>query len=204
MDFWNDIVTDKSWEALLRIKKQFNFVLIGGWACYLYTKTMKSKDIDIIVDFDTLKIIENKYRLKKNQSLKRYEIVVNGISVDIYVPFFSNLAIPPEDIIKSAASVEGFSIPSPEMLVILKQEAERDRHGSGKGEKDRVDILNLLLKSQFNKDKYLSLLEKYNKNLLKHILDTIANSNKEFAYLGIDNPRKIKLLKKELLEGFSK
>jgi len=28
--------------------------LIGGWAIYLHTKALKSKDIGIIVDFQTL------------------------------------------------------------------------------------------------------------------------------------------------------
>jgi len=55
--FYQKIITEKSWEALTVFKKQFDFILIGGWAVYLYTHALKSKDIDIIAlimlpDFD--------------------------------------------------------------------------------------------------------------------------------------------------------
>ena len=51
MEFWNDPIIDKSHRLLMDMKKSFDFVLIGGWATYLYTGAIKSKDIDIIVDF---------------------------------------------------------------------------------------------------------------------------------------------------------
>ena len=51
MQYWNNLITEKSWNILqeLKIRKDFNFILIGGWAVYLFAKTHKSKDIDIIV-----------------------------------------------------------------------------------------------------------------------------------------------------------
>ena len=42
MDFWNDIATDNSWKVLIRLRKELDFVLIGGWACYLLTRSIKS------------------------------------------------------------------------------------------------------------------------------------------------------------------
>ena len=54
MEFWNEIITDKSFKVLQELKKRFKFVLIGGWAIFILTKSIKSKDIDIIVDFETL------------------------------------------------------------------------------------------------------------------------------------------------------
>ena len=50
MQYYHDIITEKSFEFLQELKKKFNFVLIGGWAVFLYARTLKSKDIDIIVD----------------------------------------------------------------------------------------------------------------------------------------------------------
>ena len=47
MAYYHDIVTQKSWEELKKLNKKVKFVLIGGWATYLYTKELKSKDIDI-------------------------------------------------------------------------------------------------------------------------------------------------------------
>jgi len=50
MEFWNNTLTEKSWKILQQLKKEnFDFVLIGGWAAYLWTKLHKSKDIDIVI-----------------------------------------------------------------------------------------------------------------------------------------------------------
>jgi len=54
MQFYHNLITEKSFEHLKGFKKKYNFVLIGGWAVYLYSKSLKSKDIDIIVDYDEL------------------------------------------------------------------------------------------------------------------------------------------------------
>ena len=54
MEFWNDIVTDISWKTLIELTKKYNVLVIGGWAVYLHTGSIKSKDIDILVDFETL------------------------------------------------------------------------------------------------------------------------------------------------------
>src|SRR3989304_5263640 len=45
MAYYHELVTQKSWEELQKLKKLVDFVLIGGWATYLYTKGLKSKDI---------------------------------------------------------------------------------------------------------------------------------------------------------------
>mgnify|MGYP000707541889 CR=1 FL=1 len=138
MEFWNDIAIEKSWKVLIGLKKEIGFILIGGWACYLLTRTIKSKDIDIIVGFEELEILRRKYSLKKTSFLKKYEALIEGISIDIYVPFYSDLAVPPEEIQKSSILIEGFRIPEPEILLILKQQAELARKDSVKGQKDRV------------------------------------------------------------------
>jgi len=31
MEFWQDWVIEKSWDVLTKIKKEFDFVLVGGW-----------------------------------------------------------------------------------------------------------------------------------------------------------------------------
>ena len=85
MEFWNDVATDKSWDVLINLKKETDFILIGGWACYLLTGSIKSKDIDIIIDFGALEGLRHKHRIKKTHFLKKYETLIQGISVDIYV-----------------------------------------------------------------------------------------------------------------------
>ena len=201
MEFWNDISTDKSWNVLIDLAKKYDFIVIGGWAAYLHTKTLKSKDIDIVVNFDTLEKIGMEHQLKKNSNLKKYEIVISEISVDIYVPFFSNLIIPVSSLEEYYISMEGIKVVAPEVLLILKQQAESERKDSVKGQKDRIDIVSLLINSNIDLKKYSEFVKKYNlKNYPIKLREIIRNARAEFHYLGVDNLRKVKLLKRDLLD----
>jgi hypothetical protein len=205
MEFWNDIVTDKSWKVLINLKKKLDFILIGGWACYLLTKSIKSKDIDIITDFEILNRIKREFMLKKTPFLKKYETRIEGISVDIYVPFYSRLAIPIEEIQKNCTSLEGFKIPRPETLLILKQCAELERKDSIRGQKDRVDILNLLINGNPDMKEYQKIIKKFRlSDYPKRLKKIIHSARKEFEYLGIRDLRKIKLIKKNLEASLTK
>ncbi|MBU2565101.1 MAG: hypothetical protein KJ655_02455, partial [Candidatus Thermoplasmatota archaeon] len=179
MRFWNDAIVDKSWDVLQTLKKRYDFILIGGWAIYLYTNAMKSKDIDIIVDYDLLEKIGLENTLKKNERLKKYEIKFQEISVDIYLPYFSKIVIPPEDILKKIAIVQGFKTPKIEELLILKQQAEIERKNSIKGLKDRVDIMCLLFSGNIGFKRYNDLLEKYSLTTFKNRLKEIISSAKD-------------------------
>ena len=197
MDYWHDILTERSWEILQGIKKDFRFILIGGWAVYLWAKTHKSKDIDIIVDFDTLSELKKKYDLRKNANLRKYEIRKEEIDIDVYVPHYSRLIIPIEEI--EAEDIEGFSVAKPEYLLILKQGAEIERRESGKGEKDRIDILSLLFNYSINFQVYYNILEKHRIEFLSKRLKEILRQFNNYNYLRM-TPRQLKLAKKEALE----
>ena len=198
MRFWNDAIIEKSWDVLQTLKKRYDFILIGGWAVYLYTNAMKSKDIDIIVDYATLEKIGLENVLKKNERLKKYEIKFQEISVDIYLPYFSKIVIPPEDLMEKLVVVQGFKIPAAEVLLILKQQAEIERKNSIKGLKDRVDIMCLLLSGNINFKRYNDLLDKYHLTAFKNRLKKIVLSAKdEFYYLHIKNQREIKKFKEK-------
>jgi hypothetical protein len=112
------------------------------------------------------------------------------------------LVIPAEEIIKATVSVEGFKVPKPEILLILKQQAEMSREDKVKGQKDRVDILSLLMKG-VDLDGYRKLLKKFAiENYFKHLKKLIAAADKEFEYLGITNPREKKKIKQKILSNF--
>jgi len=200
MEFWNDIAIDKSWKVLIDLTKKFDVIVIGGWAAYLLTKSLKSKDVDIVVDFETLEELNMIFGLKKNIHLKKYETIIDEISVDIYVPFFSKLAIPVEKLKDYSTTIEGIKTIKPEALLILKQQAELERKDSVKGQKDRVDILNVLINSRVDFKVYFILIKEYGlENYPQRLKNIIQTVKKEFDYLGIQNPRKIKLIKKELV-----
>ncbi len=46
MEYWHNLMTEKSWKILQGLKGKFSFVLIGGWATYLWTRSLKSKVIN--------------------------------------------------------------------------------------------------------------------------------------------------------------
>ncbi len=200
MEFWNSILTEKSWNILLELSKEpFDFILIGGWAAYLWTNLHKSKDVDIVLeDLKALDYLKKKYDLKKNENLKKYEIQFEEIDVDIYVPFYSKLAIPAEEIKKYSVRIKGLKVVKPEALLILKQGAELERKESVKGSKDQIDIMTLLIYSEVNFKEYKALLKKYELEHFLPRLKTIVKTFKDIQYLNL-NPRQFKLKKEQIL-----
>ena len=198
MEFWNRIILEKSWEVLQKISKEFDFILIGGWAVCLWTNSQKSNSIDIIIEYETLNYLKSNYYLKKNDHLKKYEIVVDEVDIDVYLPYFSNLGIPVEEIIMHKVKVKGFTTLPPELLLILKQKAEIDRRDSIKGLKDSVDILNLLMSLDIDWEKYNEYVEKYNLREYRRELFHIINTFDMLEYVGM-NPREYKVWKKDIL-----
>ena len=150
MQYYRDQVTQKSWDLLQALARRYRFTLIGGWAVWLYTHQLKSKDIDIIVEFDELEKLRTDYNLFKNDRLKKYEIAQEEVQVDIYVPHYSRLGIPTEDVLSRTHHIEGFHLPTVEDLLVLKHVAHVGRIGTAKGRKDLVDIISLVQLPQLN------------------------------------------------------
>ena len=201
MEFWNNTLTEKSWKILLELKeKNFDFIVIGGWAAYLWTNLHKSKDIDIVIrDFKDLNFLKKNYELIKNDNLKKYEIKIEEIDIDIYAAFFSELTIPADEIKKYTSKIKNFEVVKPEALLILKQGAELDREKSVKGEKDRIDIMTLVLNADVNFKEYFNLLKKYKIEHFYKRLKKIILSFKEIKYLNM-NPREFKLKKEKVMK----
>src|SRR3989338_5432634 len=162
MEYYHDLVTQKSWIELQNLKQMFNFVLIGGWAVYLYTKTLKSKDIDIIIDFDKLSILEKHYSLFKNDRLKKYEAVLDEVQIDIYLPHYSQIGIPAEVLIKQVYETEGFTVLDINYLVSLKIYTLSKRGRTPKGRKDFIDLISLINTNLVDLTKVVEIIKKYN------------------------------------------
>lgn len=144
MEYYHDLVTQKSWIELGVLKKTTDFVLIGGWAVYLYTKTLKSKDIDVVINFDQLSVLEKNYSLFKNDRLKKYEAVLGEVQIDIYLPHYSNIGIPVETLIEQVNNLDGFKVLDINYLVALKIFTLSQRGRSPKGRKDFIDLISLI------------------------------------------------------------
>ncbi|MBI2558991.1 hypothetical protein HYW20_06740 [Candidatus Woesearchaeota archaeon] len=202
MEYWNTAITQKSWDVLQKIRKEINFVLIGEWAVYLWAKSNKSKGIDIVVDGKELGKLKLNYNLNKNDNLRKYEIKIDEIDIDIYVPFYSRIPII-RDMGSYKSKIEGFNVANPEALLVIKQAAEIDRSSTEKGMKDRLDIMDLLLKCDMDFSEYKKILERENLiHFKRNLIETIAKF-KDFSYSGL-SPRQFKLKKEELIKNIIK
>lgn len=166
MNYYHNLITQKSWNELIKLGKSSSFVLIGGWAVYLYAKTLKSKDIDVLVEYGQLSRLRKIYEVSKNERLKKYEARRGEIQIDIYLPHYSSIGIPVEDLMEESISLEGFRVLNKEWLIALKLFTLKERGRTPKGQKDFLDLLSLM-SGGFDSDKISKILEKYK---LNHVL----------------------------------
>jgi len=199
MEYYQNLITEKSFKVLQDMRRKYKFILIGGWAVFLYTHSLKSKDIDMIIEYEELEKLKTEFDLNKNDRLKKYEIIVDEIDIDLYLPFYSNPGIKAEEIKNYLNSLEGFSVPKPEILLTLKQKAYSKRLGSPKGEKDKIDIIGLLLNLDLDFKLYKKILKKYNMENYAKNLKNLLNLTTEVPELKL-NQFKYSKLKKKVLE----
>lgn len=198
-EFYHSIIIEKSFKALQELKKKYDFVLIGGWAVFLYSRALKSKDIDIIVDYGELNKLKENYTVFKNERLKKYEIKFGEFDVDIYVPHYSDLGIDIEEIKKRLSLREGFHVPEVQVLLLLKLYAWEQRRGSTKGEKDALDIFSLILLPEFDWRAYLALVKVFQFEKYHRLFVELLKKTYRVKELDI-NEQKLSRLKKQFFQ----
>lgn len=196
MQFYNDLITQKSFEYLQSMKKKYDFILIGGWAVYLYSKSLKSKDIDIIVDYEVLSKMKETEEVFKNERLSKYEINAGNFDVDIYLPHFSKLGIEAEEIKKYTVNEEGFTVPYLEILFLMKLFAWHNRRGSAKGQKDELDIFSLAILPEFDWKKYADFVGKFNFSEYSKEFIHLLKSTHSISELGVNEQKMAKIRKR--------
>ncbi|QRF75055.1 hypothetical protein Thermo_00548 [Thermoplasmatales archaeon] len=201
MEFWNSDVTNESWKELLLLSAKYKFVLIGGWAIYMYTKLQKSRDIDMVVDYDQFNLLSTDFEMRKNQSLRKYEIKFEKFDIDIYTPFFSRLSVPPQDLINNHTVIENIMVPRVEELLVLKIGAFDERMNSIKGQKDRLDIAGLAFYSSIDYERLRNILDGYGKiSYIGLLIKAIENIDRRLLpYLNL-NELSYSRIKKQTLE----
>lgn len=196
MEYYQNKLTNKSWEILQKLRNNYNFVLIGGWAVWLYTRSLKSKDIDIIIDFAELAKFRQKSTVNKNERLKKYEVQDGEVDIDIYVPYYSKLGLPIQEITKFAQKAEDFTLPIPEILLILKQITAKNRQGTSKGEKDRIDVISLINTDLIDWQQYTELIKKFRLLNLSSDLVNLLKTVYEVDQLNLNRQQVAKLKRK--------
>ena len=191
---WRDEIVEKSWTILGELEGLADFILIGGWGVHLWTKKLKSRDIDIYIDQENfyklqLELLQRDYALKRNVRLMKFEALIGDVEVDIYTPFMSNLAVPCSDVFNERlySLIERFKVAIPEVLLLLKAQAAQQRWHAEKGMKDRVDIISLLKFADTKRDLLEQMLNKYDKqHTLRDIIKrAITESRIEYKFLGL-------------------
>jgi len=191
---WRDEVVERSWRVLGELKGFADFVLIGGWGVYLWTRKLKSRDIDVYIDQKNFyklqsELTQKGYALKRNVRLMKFEALISDVEVDIYTPFVSRLVIPCLDVFdrKLYSVIEGFKVAIPEVLLLLKAQAAQDRWHAEKGLKDRVDIISLLKFADVKRDVLEQMLREYDTphTLRDAVKRAISESRIEYRFLGL-------------------
>lgn len=199
MEYYHNLITEKSFQILQDLKKKYRFILIGGWAVFLYSKGLKSKDIDIIVDYDELEKLKNDFSVVKNERLKKYEVKFGEIDIDIYLPHYSDLGVDIEKIKERTVSYQGFAVPEPKILLILKLYAWKQRAGSVKGQKDEIDIFSLITLPEFSWKKYLDLIKEFKLEKYHDYFINLLKNTREIKELGINEQKMSKIRKSSFL-----
>lgn len=196
--FYHDLITQKSWEELKKLKRNINFVLIGGWAVYLYAKTLKSKDIDILIEYSEIAKLKIDYDFTKNERLKKYEARREEIQIDVYLPHYSELGIPVEDLMGQKISLEGFTVLKKEYLIALKLFTLKARGRTVKGQKDFLDLLSLLI-LETNEKILKNIINKYKLSSSVNFFIEMMNERVEIHEINI-NKHSYKKLKQEIIK----
>jgi len=186
--FWHSDIIEKSFRFLIELNREFNFILIGGWAVYFWSRKMKSRDIDIVVDFLELGKIRKRYSLIRNSRLRKYEIKFREFDVDIYLPYYSKIGFPLNRLSDYIQNIEGFNVPKVEVLLLMKLFVFSNRKGSVKGEKDKIDIIGLLDSVEIDWLEFKRLCRKYNSSLID-VLRKVLQETKQVSELGISVQR---------------
>jgi hypothetical protein len=101
---------------------------------------------------------------------------------------------------KWISDIEGFKVAFPEVLLLLKAQAAKERWQAEKGVKDRVDIISLLAFVDLKFELIQRLLKKYDPKrlLLSVILRTLRESRVEYKVLGLSYERDGTKLRKHI------
>lgn len=202
MPYYHDLVTEQSWEELKALRKEIEFLLIGGWAVYLYTKALKSKDIDLIVDFPQLSRLAKLYALSKNERLKKYEAVKEEVQIDLYLPHYSRLGIPVHILKEHPRQAEGFTLLDPDYLLALKLHVLSQRARTPKGEKDLLDCLALIRSGVSELKEVAGLLKAHGLLPAKQTFLTLLQEYRDLPELDL-NAHHLARLKKEIFAVFT-
>ena len=159
--FWNEEQTRRSMELLNRLSKDVDFVLIGGWAVFMYAKQQMSLDVDIAVAYDSLEYFR-RYGIGDYKNTRIKYSIIDGTYVDLFVENFSDkgMPFPIKTVLDNYLTIEGIKVVDRELLLILKL-WRYFRPDQQKIRKDVLDVIALLLYGDIDLNRFKELVELY-------------------------------------------
>lgn len=198
VELWRADAIERSWRVLHKLREIADFVVIGGWGVYFWARRLKSRDIDVYIDQDNFyrfqaEAVKAGMTIKRNPRLKKFEVLIEDVEVDIYTPFMCNLVIPCPDVFRKSmhSNIEGFKVAAPEILILLKAQAAKERWHSEKGIKDRADLISLLAFVDIKFGMLKELIGKYDRGmqLIKVVRRTLRESRREYRFFDLSYER---------------
>jgi len=161
MQFWNEEQTKKSRELLNMLASSVDFVLIGGWAVYMYIRQQMSLDVDLAITYNSLEYFR-KYGINDYKGMKVKCSIVNGVYVDLFIEDFSDKDLPVHvsTILKEYNIIEGIKVVDKELLLLLKLWGYF-RADEQKIRKDMLDVLGLMLYGDIDLKKFKAYIDEY-------------------------------------------
>jgi hypothetical protein len=204
--FWNKEKTKDSFNVLHKLAKELDFVLIGGWAVYYYTKQQESLDVDIAIQYDKLEYFR-KFGINQYENTKIKYSIMDNIYIDIFLSEFSEkeLLVPISFILKNYELIDGIKVVERNVLLILKLSGYF-RSDETKVRKDVVDVISLLFYGNIDLSKIKELITKYKIEPRKSIdilLEYLDKSETLLDFIGIDK-KEYSTKKKECKEKINK
>ena len=160
-EFYRDAQVRGAQAVLARLQSVVpDAVILGGWAVYLYARGQRSTDVDIFVDFGGLGQLQQEFgpALTRNNNLRKYELIIDRVEVDVFVEHLSNSGVAIEELVEPTRPMMGFRVINPEGLLVLKLCAWIDRQGRTKGDKDEADVLSLLAVTPIDWTRYRAII----------------------------------------------
>ena len=154
----------------------------------------------MVVDYDQFKSLSTDFEMHKDPSLRKYEIKFQKFDIDVYTPYYSRLAVPPQDLLNNYTIVENIKVPKVEELLILKIGAFDERMNSIKGQKDRLDIAGLVFHSGLDYIRLRNLLDSCGKtSYIDLLVKAIGNIERRLLpYLNLNESTYARINKKTL------
>ena len=206
--FWNEEQTRRSRELLNNLSKEVDFVLIGGWAVFMYARQQMSLDVNIAIAYDSLEYFR-RYGIEDYKNARIKYSIIEGTYVDLFIEDFSDkdMPFPIKTVLDNHLNIEGIKVVDKELLLILKLWGYF-RADQQKIRKDILDVIALLLYGDINLERFRELVESYSiprgrsVNVLLEYIDKTPQVQDFIDMSASDLERKLGMYKQQLKSLF--